>query len=162
MGLINTVMGRKFGNLVIFAPNSSGMIDIYTLSHIVHGLLFYFVFSMFLPFHWVVAFSVVTECMWEIFENSSFCIARYRKTISVDYQGDTIINSVCDVIAMLIGVGLATLCPLWGIIAFILGLELIALVLIRDNLCLNIIMLVYPFDCIKEWQLRKQLKLQGW
>jgi len=79
-------------------------------------------------------------------------INRYRRTVSVDYQGDTIINSMSDVIAMLLGVALASFIPLWGMVVVIVVLELLGLVLVRDNLVLNIVMLIYPFECIKKWQ----------
>ena len=148
-------MGRKVGKLVMFAPNSRGIIDVYSMSHVIHGFIFYYFFSNFVYFPWVVILAVVAECIWEIFENTPYVINRYRKTVSIDYQGDTIINSLSDVFVMLVGVFVAGMLPIWGIISLIVMFEFIALYLVRDNLLLNIIMLLYPFESIKQWQLRK-------
>ena len=152
MIILESRMGRKLGKLELFSTNSHGIIDIYTVSHIAHGFLFYLLFMPFCSFLWVILLSVVLECIWEVFENTPYTINRYRKTISVDYEGDTIINSISDVIAMLTGIILASFMPIWGIVVLIIGLELLGLILVRDNLTLNIIMLIYPFEYIKRWQ----------
>jgi len=155
MVMLESFMGRKLGRLVLFSTNSGGIVDIYTASHITHGFLLYLLFVNWFSFPWVVLFSIMTECAWEVFENTPYTIRRYRKTVSVDYNGDTIINSISDVIAMLLGLAIASLIPVWGVATFIVGLELFALYKVRDNLTLNILMLIYPFECVKRWQLQK-------
>ncbi len=159
MVFIEQYMGRKWGKFVLFATNSQGIIDIYSISHVIHGILFYCLFSYFFTsILWIIVLSVAAECLWEVFENTSWTIARYRKTVAIDYQGDTILNSISDVLVMMIGVLIAIKFTVVAIIIFILELEFIALIFVRDNLCLNIIMLIYPFESIKKWQLSKITK----
>ena len=93
------------------------------------------------------------EAGWEIFENTPFIINRYRSvTVSRDYFGDSIINSMADIAAMIIGFLVASRLPAWVTVALLIGVELTLLALIRDNLTLNIIMLVHPMDWLREWQ----------
>lgn len=97
--------------------------------------------------------ALVAEISWEIFENTDLIINRYREvTISLDYYGDSIINSVFDVIFMAVGFGMAAYLPVWVIISLIATLEFFVGYSIRDNLTLNIIMLIYPMDWILKWQ----------
>ncbi|MCC2096759.1 MAG: DUF2585 family protein [Hyphomicrobiales bacterium] len=146
--------------VVVSSENSQHLTDWYTFSHIVHGLLFYFA-------AWAIAkwrrraigvvpalvAATFVEAAWEIFENTDFVINRYREvTISLDYYGDSIINSVCDIIAMMAGFAVARTAPVIVSILLAVGLELFAAVMIRDNLVLNIIMLIHPLEFIKVWQ----------
>ena len=97
--------------------------------------------------------SLGAEIAWEIFENTDFVINRYREvTISLDYYGDSVINSIFDVLFMAFGFGMAAYFPVWSIVALTIFLEIFVGYLIRDNLTLNIIMLIYPMDWILRWQ----------
>src|SRR5215813_12282368 len=97
--------------------------------------------------------ATLVEASWEIVENTPFIINRYRTaTIARDYFGDSIINSTADTATMIIGFLVAARLPAWVTVALLIGVEVALLVLIRDNLTLNIIMLIHPFDWIKAWQ----------
>ncbi|SDR37286.1 DUF2585 domain-containing protein [Pseudovibrio sp. Tun.PSC04-5.I4] len=146
------------------SDNSQHIADWYVPSHIIHGMLFYALFwwmgrlftggtgwSMGLR----VVLSVVVEAAWEILENSSFIIDRYREaTIALDYFGDSVLNSVFDLLWMLLGFWLAARLPVWLTIALIVIMEIFVGAMIRDNLTLNVLMLVYPLDVVKEWQMQ--------
>jgi len=141
-----------WGNLA----HSRHIIDWYTPSHIVHGFIFYGVL-------WLVArrwsidqrglAAMAIEAVWEVVENTPWVIDRYRDvTVSGDYVGDTVINSVFDLWAMLVGFWLASKLPVWLTVALAIALEVGALIAVRDNLTLNILMLLYPVDAIRVWQ----------
>ena len=163
-------MGRepicKCGNIkfwqgtVMSSENSQHIADWYTFSHIIHGFLFYGLFWLIrrftgLPLSFGVALllAIVIESAWEITENTNAVINHYRSaTISLDYYGDSVLNSVCDILAMVLGFLFARLAPVWVTVASALAMELIVGWLIRDNLTLNVIMLLWPMDWIKAWQ----------
>lgn len=138
------------------SENSQHLADWYTASHIIHGFFWYFVLWLVArqqPLNLRAFAALVLEAGWEILENSPFIINRYRETtISFDYFGDSVINSIVDILAMLLGFFLAARLPVWLTVALVVALEAIAAAIIRDNLTLNIVMLIHPFEAIKVWQ----------
>jgi hypothetical protein len=138
------------------SENSQHIIDWYTFSHIIHGFAFYgltWLAARRQPIGRRLLIALLIECGWEVFENTDFVINRYREvTISLDYYGDSVLNSVCDVGAMAAGFFAAAWLPVSGTILLALGFEAFVGYSIRDNLLLNIIMLLYPLDGIKRWQ----------
>jgi Protein of unknown function (DUF2585) len=136
--------------------NSQHIADWYSLSHIIHGFLFYGLTHLIMrrtSIMWRLALATLIECGWEILENSSFIINRYREgTISLDYFGDSILNSMCDVGFMIFGFWAASRLPSRITMVAAIAMELLALYVIRDNLTLNVVMLLHPFEFIKNWQ----------
>jgi hypothetical protein len=138
------------------AGNSQHLSDWYTPSHIVHGLLFYAAARWLLPGHGLplrAVLAMLVEATWEVVENTPAVIGRYRDaTIALGYNGDSVVNSVADVIAMLLGFALAARLPVWASVLLVLALELAALIAIRDNLTLNVLMLLWPNNTVRNWQ----------
>jgi hypothetical protein len=147
----------KFWEGAVNSPgNSQHIADWYSLSHIIHGFLFFGLTSL-IGRRWTIAvrlgFATVIEAGWEILENSSFIINRYREgTISLDYFGDSILNSMSDIGFMIIGFVIASRLPMKMTVAAALTMECLALAVIRDNLTLNVVMLLWPIEAIKHWQ----------
>jgi hypothetical protein len=150
-GYVKLWEGNAFGS-----GNSQHLSDWYTPSHIVHGFLFYlFAWAVMrrASIIWRFALAVFIEAAWEVVENTSWIINYYRgNTVSLNYYGDSVINSAFDTLWMALGFVLAWRLPVLVTIALALALEALAAYVIRDNLILNIIMFIHPFETIKAWQ----------
>lgn len=165
-GVVEWGMGRsplgpdgKFGwwdGDIWSSENSQRLADPYSFSHIGHGILFF-------AFLWLVArklplrhrflIAVLVEVGWEILENSPIIINRYRSaTIALGYTGDSIMNSLSDVMMMCLGFLLAARARPWVSVAILLVMEIGCAIWVRDNLTLNVIMLIHPVEAIKHWQ----------
>lgn len=136
---------------------SQHLFDPYSFTHILHGVFFFWLVLLLfsrLSIHWRFVIAVFAESAWEVFENSSYIIDKYRKnTASLDYFGDSIANSVGDVAACAVGFWIAYKLGAWRSLIFFLLVEAVLLLWIRDSLLLNILMLIWPLDWIKQWQM---------
>ena len=164
--LIELAMGRvpwcrcgyiKLWHGVVYSSeNSQHITDWYTFTHIVHGIGFYallWLVARRLPVRVRFVLAVLLEAAWEVLENTPMVINRYRAaTISLDYFGDSVINSMSDIVARMAGFWMAYRLPVVLTIAVVVGIETGLAFYIRDNLTLNILMLIHPIDAVKRWQ----------
>lgn len=141
---------------VISSENSQHILDWYSPSHVLHGLIFYMVLHFLLPrinIGWRLVLAAAIEAAWEIVENTSWIIDKYREdTIALDYYGDSVLNSASDMAMMMIGFFIAARAPVWLSVCLFIAAELFVGLIIRDGLLLNIIMLLYPLDWVRQWQ----------
>jgi hypothetical protein len=137
------------------ADNSQHLLDPYSVTHVLHGFVLAGLLAWSLPrlpAAWQLALAVALEALWEVLENSPFVIARYRATAALGYEGDAIVNSLGDIAACGLGVGLARALGFRRAVATFALAELALLVWIRDGLLLNVLMLIAPIPAIKAWQ----------
>jgi hypothetical protein len=139
------------------SPRTSQMLaDWYSLSHVVHGLLFYAALWLLFrrsPVEWRFLAALFIEASWEVVENTPFVIDRYRETTAaLGYSGDSVINSLSDMLMMCVGFLLAKKLPLWASVLLLVVLETVPLFVIRDNLTLNVWNLIAPNPAVAAWQ----------
>lgn len=161
---ILVIMGRPpictCGRIDLWGPvgptQSQMLADWYSPSHIVHGLLFYAILWLAArraPIELRFLFALLVETIWEIVENTPAVIDHYRSmTVSLGYTGDSVINSLSDIVMMIVGFAAARKLPLWASILLLVALELVPLLVIRDNLSLNVLMFLWPSQQILAWQ----------
>jgi hypothetical protein len=147
---------KLWHGLVSSAENSQHVADWYTYSHVIHGFAFYFLLWLIAPRMSVGArflLAIGIEASWEVFENTPFIINRYRQSaLALGYTGDSVINSVFDSLAAALGFLLARFLPVWTIVVSAIAMELFAGYMIRDNLVLNILQLLFASKAISAWQ----------
>lgn len=145
------------GDIWSYMENSQHIFDPYSFSHIEHGLLFYWLLAWALPklrLAWRFVAALTLEAGWEMFENSSAMIRRYNETtISKGYAGDTILNSVSDLALCGLGFAIAHYLGFWRTLVLLIAIEVVMILWIRDSMLINIIMLLFPIDALRTWQM---------
>ena len=138
------------------SETSQQLFDPYSFTHVLHGFALAGLLALLLPragWRWRLALAVAAEAAWEVFENTEFVVNRYRETTAaLGYNGDTVVNSLGDVIACGAGVLLARRLGLLKTLLVFALTEVVLLFWIRDSLLLNILLLVYPSEKLRAWQ----------
>lgn len=136
--------------------NSQHLIDPYSFTHVLHGVLEFWLIGLVfykLPLAWRFVIAILIESTWEVVENTNTVIQHYRTvTMSLDYYGDSILNSIADIACCGLGFWIAYKIRFWWSLALFLATELLLVFAIRDSLLINILMLLYPIEAIKQWQ----------
>jgi hypothetical protein len=139
------------------ADNSQHIFDPYSFTHVLHGFVFYALLAVALPrlpALWRLTLSIAIEAAWEVIENSPAIIDRYRQaTLALGYEGDTVVNSLADIVCCGIGFALARRLGFRRSLAVFILTEAVLILWIRDSLILNVVMLLYPIEAIKNWQM---------
>lgn len=147
---------KLWEGVVLGSGNSQHLTDWYTFSHIIHGFAFFWFAKLLFPRASVgmwLLLSVGVEAAWEVLENTPMVIEHYREqALAQGYVGDSIINSVMDTLATVVGFFMALKWRWWIVVLIALLLEAFTIYMIRDGLALNIINLLYPLESIHEWQ----------
>ena len=137
--------------------NSQHAIDPYSFTHVLHGMLEFWLIGLVfrrVPLAWRFVIAIFVESSWEVIENTNYVINRYRETtISLDYFGDSIINSLFDIVCCGLGFWISFRLRFVLAVSLFLFTELVLLFWIRDSLVLNIVMLIWPIDAVKQWQM---------
>ena len=138
--------------------NSQHLFDPYSFTHVLHGLGFYgilyLIFRRKISLAWLLFIAVLIESAWEILENSNAVIERYRAaTFSLEYFGDSIANSFGDILCCIVGFLIAHKLTFWRSFALFALTEIVLIIWIHDSLSINILMLIYPIEAIKAWQM---------
>ena len=141
------------------SENSQQVADPYSFTHLIHGVLFFWALvplGRWIATSWRLVIATLVEVAWEVTENTDWVINRYREaTISLDYFGDSVLNSTFDVVFCILGFAVATRLPGRAAVLGVIAIETVLALTIRDSLLLNIVMLLFPVDAIREWQLAR-------
>ncbi len=139
------------------SDNSQHFLDPYSFTHVLHGFLFFWLIGWLLPRLkpiWQLTVAIAVEAFWEVFENTNFIIERYRaETAALGYQGDTVVNSFGDIVCCVVGFWIARRLGLRRSLVVFAAMELILTIWIRDSLLLEMLMLIFPIDAIRSWQM---------
>ncbi len=140
-----------------YSPDTSQhLFDPYSFTHVLHGFAFAWLCAWLLPrlsFGWQLLVATIVESLWEVVENSEVIIQRYREaTAALGYFGDTVVNSLGDILACALGFAIARYLGTRRAVAVFVLVEILLVLWIKDSLLLNIVMLIYPIEAIKQWQ----------